>query len=86
MVEDSMSEKEELIFMQPYGETEPRWVKVFDLLPENAPLVSEEKRKHRYDICKSCDMFQNHRCNACGCFMPQKTWTIDSTCPLQKWD
>lgn len=78
--------KDELVFMQPFGETEPRWVNVYELIPQGIPIVSEEKREERYDICKSCDQYEKPMCKSCGCFMPQKTWTIDARCPLGKWE
>jgi hypothetical protein len=87
MVENSMSEKDEMIFMQPLGEDAPREVNVFDLIPLDVPVVDEEKRKLRMDICKGCDKFQHSTlCVECGCFMPTKTWMIDARCPLEKWD
>lgn len=38
-----MSEKDELVFMQPFGENEPRMVKIFDEIPSDVPVVDEQK-------------------------------------------
>lgn len=81
-----MSEKDEMVYVQPFGENEPREVRVLDLISKDVPLVSDEIRKMRMDICKSCDkLFENTKCLACSCFMPTKTWTIDAQCPIEKW-
>lgn len=82
-----MSEKDELVFMQPFGENEPRMVKIFDEIPSDVPVVDEQKRKLRMDICKGCDKLEHQTmCEACSCFMPLKTWMVDARCPLQKWE
>ncbi len=43
--------------------------------------------KERYNICKSCDMFNKltKTCKECGCFMPAKTKLKNNLCPLNKW-
>ena len=82
-----MNEKDDEVFMQPYGEDSPRMVKVFDLIGEDVPVVEDNKRKSRMDICKECDKLHFQTlCIECGCFMPTKTWMIDARCPLKKWE
>ena len=81
-----MSEKDELVFMQPFGEKEPRMVRLFDLIPIDVPIVDEQKRKLRMDTCKGCEFLEhNTMCSMCNCFMPIKTWMLSGDCPLNKW-
>lgn len=81
-----MSEKDETIFMQPFGEDSPREVRIIDLISEDVPLVTDEIRKNRMETCLSCDkLFENVKCTMCNCFMPIKTWTLDAECPIGKW-
>jgi hypothetical protein len=43
--------------------------------------------RERYEICKSCDEFNNiiKTCNKCGCFMPFKATIARVRCPVSKW-
>lgn len=43
--------------------------------------------KERYEICKSCDRFNNilKICKECNCFMPVKTRFQFAWCPIGKW-
>lgn len=45
------------------------------------------KQNERYEICKSCDRFNNilKICKECGCFMPAKIKIELARCPLDKW-
>lgn len=49
------------------------------------PLVSEETKRKRLDICTNCEMhtyFLNKlRCTVCGCFLQAKTSLKDQVCP-----
>lgn len=49
--------------------------------------TSKELKPQRYQICKSCDRFNNmlKLCGECGCFMPMKTLMKNESCPLNKW-
>ena len=56
-----------------------------------AGRVSEEIRKERLDICKSCIHFieRSSRCSECGCYMPIKSGLNadpKQLCPKKKWD
>ena len=48
---------------------------------------ASERKRERYNICKSCDQFINltKQCKECFCFMPMKTMFKIATCPLNKW-
>jgi len=48
---------------------------------------TEELAKKRISICFSCTNYKQkiNRCNICGCFMPAKVRSINSSCPLKKW-
>jgi hypothetical protein len=57
------------------------------------PKSSQELINQRYDICKSCDMFDfiNSQCLLCGCnlskkkvFLNKLAWK-DQKCPSGKW-
>lgn len=54
---------------------------------EDSLLVSEEVRKQRMDICKSCDYYdaKQVRCRQCGCFLESKVRFAIDSCPLSKW-
>lgn len=46
----------------------------------------EKIAKKRIEICVNCEKFKtNHCCDICGCFMPAKTRSMSSKCPLSKW-
>lgn len=50
-------------------------------------FVSSEVSDERYNICKSCDQFNEtvRTCKQCGCFMPTKTTISRARCPIGKW-
>jgi len=57
------------------------------------PKSTKEQIQYRFNICKSCDMFdeKNSQCLVCGCnlstkkvFMNKLAWA-DQECPQQKW-
>ena len=57
------------------------------------PKSSKEEISERYDICLSCDLYDNikQECRMCGCsisnkskFMNKLAWA-DQECPLGKW-
>jgi len=52
--------------------------------PESVFLSSEEERK-RFDICLSCQYYENGRCSQCGCFMKVKVKFSTSKCPVGLW-
>lgn len=42
--------------------------------------------KERLTLCCDCDgMAKNATCNFCGCYIPAKVRSINSTCPKKKW-
>lgn len=57
------------------------------------PKSNQSTIDHRYQICISCDQFDNkhHQCTMCGCninnkkiFLNKLAWA-DQRCPLNKW-
>lgn len=50
-------------------------------------LATQEQKKTRIDICKTCDKFFNslHMCAVCGCYMDIKAAVRMFKCPLDKW-
>jgi hypothetical protein len=52
------------------------------------PVVSDEKRAQRAQICSECPSLdaENYRCNECGCFLKWKIVFSTSSCPLNKWE
>lgn len=47
----------------------------------------EEIAKKRIEICVSCEFFTERKtCQKCGCFMPAKTRSVKSSCPIKKWE
>lgn len=50
-------------------------------------LVTPEKAAERFEICKSCDLFneKDNRCTKCGCFMKKKVLYKAVSCPIGKW-
>lgn len=47
----------------------------------------EKMAKLRFNICKTCkerDVFMNS-CRKCGCYIPAKTRSKHSECPLLYW-
>jgi hypothetical protein len=56
-----------------------------------SPKCTEKEIAERYNICKSCDFFQNNICTQCGCnlvrekvYMNKLAWA-DQSCPIGKW-
>ena len=51
-------------------------------------FTNKEEYHRRYDICKSCDRFNNltKQCKECNCFMPMKCKISNLPCPLGYWD
>ena len=43
----------------------------------------------RAPICASCEVFENNICKknrgGCGCYIPAKIRSKDSSCPIGKW-
>jgi hypothetical protein len=40
----------------------------------------------RASICAKCpELNESNKCSKCGCFMPVKTRSMDSKCPLNNW-
>jgi uncharacterized paraquat-inducible protein A len=57
------------------------------------PKTSQQEIEHRWQICISCDQFDqiNTQCGICGCnlsrkkeFMNKLAWA-DQECPIGKW-
>ena len=53
----------------------------------NGEFVDSGVSNQRYDICKTCDLFNRILliCNSCGCFMPAKIKLVNADCPEGKW-
>lgn len=53
----------------------------------NAQFSDGRESGRRYDICKTCPLFNSVilTCGSCGCFMPAKTKLVNATCPEGKW-
>lgn len=56
-----------------------------NLIFENPQI--ETVAKERIRICvEECDNLTNiHTCTQCGCYMPAKARSPQSSCPLNKW-
>ena len=56
---------------------------------KNYAFPSQEVEKiatNRMATCLDCPKLKkDNRCGLCGCFMPAKVRSINSTCPLKKW-
>ncbi|MDH3377070.1 MAG: DUF6171 family protein [Gammaproteobacteria bacterium] len=50
-------------------------------------IVPRSTYKERYDICNSCDSFEQltKQCRECACFMPLKTRMNITACPRGFW-
>lgn len=50
-------------------------------------FVPKEVSEERFNICKSCEEFNDltRTCKKCGCFMPTKTTIAKAKCPIGKW-
>ena len=48
----------------------------------------EKMASYRVNICNNCDKKRNitNTCGECGCFIPAKTRSKHSSCPLGHWD
>lgn len=53
-----------------------------------AIFTSKEEYHRRYEICKTCDSFNDvlKLCLECACFMPAKCKLSESACPKNLWD
>lgn len=48
--------------------------------------TQEDIRVARLKICNECEHLQKDRlCNACGCYIDDKTGNVNQFCPLRKW-
>lgn len=54
-------------------------------------MCSSEQILERYQICGSCEYFENNTCSKCGCFlsrdrifMSKLSWK-EAECPVGKW-
>lgn len=57
----------------------------------NLEQCSEQQIQERYNICRTCEYFDNNTCSQCGCvlsrdkvFFNKLLWKNES-CPEQKW-
>ena len=58
----------------------------WDVLNPNIQKVSGEIKRHRLDLCESCDEFlPTRQCGKCLCFMDLKTQLPHAECPVGKW-
>jgi len=52
-------------------------------------LTTDEVKKQRLDICKSCEyLIKKNKiliCGKCGCFVMLKAKVVKENCPLNKW-
>ena len=46
---------------------------------------TEQVARARAFICAVCPELKNKNCSKCGCYMPSKTRSMESKCPLNKW-
>lgn len=62
-------------------------VKPWDLFNPKQPRSTEDRYRHRLDICDKCpELIQlTQQCKKCGCIMPAKAKLDNATCPLGKW-
>ena len=43
--------------------------------------------KSRLEMCINCPNFTiMHTCKLCGCYLPAKTRSLSSQCPINKWE
>lgn len=56
-----------------------------------SPKCTDDQIQERYNICLSCEHFQNNTCSKCGCtlmreraYMNKLAWA-DQSCPVGKW-
>ena len=56
-----------------------------NLVFEDADVEAEARK--RIEICVDCNHFNKVRksCEKCGCYMPAKTRSPRSGCPIGKW-
>lgn len=58
---------------------------------ENSLACSEDEVSQRYSICETCEFFNNHTCEKCGCAITSaielhnKLYWKDQHCPINKW-
>lgn len=64
------------------------WFHIYNGFPKS----SQEEINYRYNICCSCEFFNNNECLQCGCninnkkiFMNKLAWA-DQHCPINKWN
>jgi hypothetical protein len=64
-----------------------REVRPWDFLKPNTEYAPKDVQDFRYEICKSCTLFNTaiKTCTACGCFMQLKTKLAHASCPIEKW-
>jgi hypothetical protein len=50
--------------------------------------VIKQVAQARYDICKTCEKFDETtaKCGECGCYMKYNVKFAEFACPLKKWD
>jgi hypothetical protein len=50
-----------------------------------APVVNQEQKNNRLEICKSCDHYDSGTCKLCSCNLGFKTMLETAACPIGKW-
>lgn len=60
-------------------------------LQNNLELCPDSVIHERYEICKTCDFFENSTCSKCGCplyrdraYISKLAWANEQ-CPINKW-
>ena len=50
-------------------------------------ILDNPEAKRRFEICQSCDQFNQQlvQCRHCGCFLKGKTIFPGAKCPVGKW-
>jgi len=60
---------------------------VVEHLSSELPILNDEQRKERVDICQGCEFYHplTTHCKQCGCMMAMKTRLPLAKCPINKW-
>lgn len=57
-----------------------------NLVFENPEIEKEAKRRMKICVDNDCHKFNSSKtCGVCGCYMPAKTRSKKSKCPIGKW-
>jgi hypothetical protein len=64
---------------------EKHGIKIINVIPEPIDLTTEEEKVQRFEICQSCDQYDNGSCKSCGCIVNTLMAYKLRKCPLNKW-